>query len=132
MGGLSRHWPDGRIKFALTRALLRVRHGFADLFRHGTYEPVPVTGPNASHVIAFARQRKDQRLVIAAGRHFAPLSDYGRQWPDRWDAALDLGPDIYEDILGSAPGRYDGHPEMARLFRALPVSVLCRVPVRLK
>lgn len=124
---LAAHWPDGRIKFALTQALLHVRHGFADLFRHGTYEPVPVTGPNASHVIAFARQLKRQRLVIAAGRHFAPLSDYGRQWPDRWDAALDLGPGIYEDILGSAPGRHEDYPEIAHLFRALPVSVLCRV-----
>jgi (1->4)-alpha-D-glucan 1-alpha-D-glucosylmutase len=124
---LAAHWQDGRIKFALTRALLQVRHGFADLFRRGTYEPVPVIGSDANHVTAFARQFKDQRLVIATGRHFAPLSDYGRQWPDRWNAALDLGPGIYESILDSAPGRHAGQAEIARLFRMLPVNILCRI-----
>jgi (1->4)-alpha-D-glucan 1-alpha-D-glucosylmutase len=104
-----------------------VRHGFADLFRRGTYEPVPVIGSDANHVTAFARQFKDQRLVIATGRHFAPLSDYGRQWPDHWNAALDLGPGIYESILDSAPGRHAGQAEIARLFRMLPVNVLCRI-----
>ena len=32
---LAGHWPDGRIKLALTRALLRLRHEFSDLFQAG-------------------------------------------------------------------------------------------------
>jgi (1->4)-alpha-D-glucan 1-alpha-D-glucosylmutase len=124
---LAARWPDGRIKFALTHALLHVRRSFPDLFRHGTYEPVAVTGPDANHVIAFARQFNDQRLVIAVGRHFAPLSDGGRQWPNHWNAALDLEPGIYESILPGTPGRCDGPLEIAPLFRVLPVSVLCRI-----
>ena len=38
---LAENWPDGRIKMTLTRALLRLRHEFSDLFREGAYEPLP-------------------------------------------------------------------------------------------
>jgi hypothetical protein len=86
---LAAHWHDGRIKLALTRQLLGLRHRFADIFQRGSYEPLPVAGPHADHVIAFARGFKRQRLVIAVGRHFAPLSDGGRQWPAGREEIID-------------------------------------------
>ncbi len=122
---LAAHWHDGRIKLALTRQLLRLRHRFADIFQRGSYEPLPVAGPHADQVIAFARGFKRQRLVIAVGRHFAPLSNGGRQWPAGWDGVVD--PDLkadYEPLIGSVPGRRTGELSLAALFRAMPVSVL--------
>lgn len=58
---LAMHWRDGRIKLALTQNLLRLRREFADVFRRGSYEPLPVSGPHTGHVISFARAWKRQR-----------------------------------------------------------------------
>jgi (1->4)-alpha-D-glucan 1-alpha-D-glucosylmutase len=122
---LAANWPDGRIKLALTRRLLRLRHDFDGVFQHGAYEPVPVTGPHAEHVIAFARTRKHQRLVVAIGRHFCPLTDAGRQWPSQWDGII--APDskeTYETLIGGETGRRTGALSLADLFRDLPVCML--------
>ncbi len=125
---LAAHWQDGRIKLSLTRQLLRLRHRFADLFQRGSYEPLPVAGPHAEHVIAFARNWKRQRLIVAVGRHFAPLSDGGRQWPAGWEGIVD--PDskaVYEPLIGGDPGQRTGELSLAALFRDMPVSVLRQV-----
>ena len=37
---LVRTWPDGHIKLAWTRHLLKLRTEFADVFTHGDYEPM--------------------------------------------------------------------------------------------
>jgi (1->4)-alpha-D-glucan 1-alpha-D-glucosylmutase len=124
---LAAQWQDGRIKLALTRQLLRLRHRFADLFQRGSYEPLPVAGAHADHVIAFARSWRRQRLVIAVGRHFAPLSEGGRQWPAGWDGVIEHPAAAYEVLIGGDPGRHTGELSLAALFRPIPVSVLHRV-----
>jgi len=37
-------WPDGRIKLAWTRELLRLRGSYPDLFSKGDYIPLEVLG----------------------------------------------------------------------------------------
>ena len=109
----------------MTRALLRLRHEFGDLFRRGAYEPLAVAGPHAEHVIAFARSWKRQRLVVAIGRHFCPLSDGGRQWPAQWDATIEADTEAtYEYLIGREAGRRTDALALADLFRDLPVAVL--------
>ncbi len=49
-------WPDGRLKLAWTRHLLKLRHELADVFTHGDYQPLGVSGAHADHVVAFARR----------------------------------------------------------------------------
>jgi (1->4)-alpha-D-glucan 1-alpha-D-glucosylmutase len=124
---LAAQWQDGRIKLALTRQLLRLRHRFADVFQRGSYEPLPVAGPHAEHVIAFARSWKRQRLVVALGRHFAPLSDGGRQWPTGWEGAIEQPAAAYEYLIGGEAGRRTSDLGLATLFRDIPVSVLRRI-----
>jgi (1->4)-alpha-D-glucan 1-alpha-D-glucosylmutase len=124
---LAAHWRDGRIKLALTRQLLGLRHRFPDLFQRGSYEPLPVAGPHAEHVIAFARSWKRQRLIVAVGRHFALLSDGGRQWPAGWDGVIEHSAAAYEPLIGGDPGLRTGELSLAALFRAMPVSVLRQV-----
>ncbi len=124
---LAAHWRDGHIKLALTQNLLRVRRDYADMFRRGNYEPLPVSGPHADHVIAFTRGWKRQRIVVAIGRHFAPLTEGGRHWPQLWDAVI--GTDAaarYQDLLGSVSGPLRGELPAAALFPHLPVAVLLR------
>ena len=45
--GLSRSWPDGQLKLAWTRHLLKLRNGLADVFAQGDYQPLEVRGAHA-------------------------------------------------------------------------------------
>jgi len=120
---LGENRADGRIKLAMTQALLQLRHDYDDLLQRGAYEPLAVAGPHAEHVIAFARTSKRQRLVIAVGRHFAPLADGGRQWPAGWEGAVESA-GAYEVLIGGERGRRVTALSLAELFRDLPVAVL--------
>ena len=110
---LAEHWPDGRIKLAWTRHLLKLRNAQASVFTDGAYQPLEVTGRDADHIIAFARRlargryRRDraalccvhrQRPGLASrrsircdgARHRLPPSIQGRgcQRNDRLPAAI--------------------------------------------
>jgi (1->4)-alpha-D-glucan 1-alpha-D-glucosylmutase len=78
---LIRQWPDGRMKFAWTRELLRLRQQYFDLFTKGDYLPLEVQGRDRNHVIAFARRHGRNTVVVAVGRWFGPFTDGGRSWP---------------------------------------------------
>jgi (1->4)-alpha-D-glucan 1-alpha-D-glucosylmutase len=122
---LVRHWRDPRIKFVLMRGLLKLRRDFIDVFQRGSYEPLPVSGPHAAHVIAFARRWKRQHIVAAVGRHFAPLTDGGRHWPHGWDAVVTpLAAGAWDNLLAES-GNPQADLQAAALFQALPVAVLC-------
>jgi (1->4)-alpha-D-glucan 1-alpha-D-glucosylmutase len=118
---LARHWPDGHIKLAWTRHLLKLRAGLADVFTRGDYEPLEVTGPHRDHVIAFARRRGRDAAITAVAKSFAPMSQGGRAWPraDAFDATLKLGGYTVKDIASKA-----GTVPLSTLFRDLPVTVL--------
>ena len=38
---LAQNWPDGHVKLAWTRHLLKLRAELADVFTNGDYEPLP-------------------------------------------------------------------------------------------
>jgi (1->4)-alpha-D-glucan 1-alpha-D-glucosylmutase len=116
-------WRDGRIKLALTHRLLQMRHRFADVFRRGSYEPLAAAGPHAGHVVAFARTWRRQQLIVAVGRHFAPLSEGGRHWPAGWDAMIGEPATTYEVLIGSETGKRTGPLMLAALFKDIPVAV---------
>lgn len=122
---LASHWQDGRIKLALTHALLRLRRQFPGLFANGAYEPVRVSGPHAGHIIAFARSWKNQRLVFAVGRHFAPLTEGGRRRPQPLQATIESsGGRTYEDVLCTLRGRLVSRLEADDLFPDVHVAAL--------
>jgi (1->4)-alpha-D-glucan 1-alpha-D-glucosylmutase len=114
---LAQEWPSGRLKLAWTRHLLKLRTKMADVFTHGDYQPLPVTGPHREHVIAFARRRGRNAVLVAVAKSFARFTDGGRSWP-RADA---FEGDV--DISGFSKG--DGAAlALSELFRHLPVAVL--------
>ena len=59
------NWPDGHLKLAWTRHLLKLRAELADVFTHGDYQPLEVTGPHRDHVIAFARRHGGDAAIAA-------------------------------------------------------------------
>ena len=128
---LTKNWRDGRVKLALLRDLLAIRHRYPMLFQNGNYQPIPVKGDHAEHVIAFAREWRDERVVIAVGRNFAPLTDGGRHWPSGWSGALTLEPGAYyHSLFGAAATITPADSQLDVLFRNLPVAVLARGKTR--
>jgi (1->4)-alpha-D-glucan 1-alpha-D-glucosylmutase len=124
---LAAAWPDGRIKLALTHRLLVLRRALADLFATGGYRPVPVEGPQAGHVLAFARTGRREAVIVVVGRHFAQLTEGGRRWLD--PAALDAtvvldGYTVRADVLRPAAAPPSGRVPAKALLGPLPVAVL--------
>jgi (1->4)-alpha-D-glucan 1-alpha-D-glucosylmutase len=66
------HWRDGTIKQAVIARLLWARREHPELFARGSYRPLQIDGPAAGHVLAFLREHRGQRLVVAVTRHTAP------------------------------------------------------------
>lgn len=117
--GLIKNWPDGLIKLAWTRRLLKLRNELADVFAQGDYEPLAVRGAHADHVIAFARRHGRAAAIVAVGRQFAPFTKTGREWPtlEGFDATV--------DITGYAAAGFAGNElPLSQAFRDLPASVI--------
>lgn len=117
--GLSKSWPDGQLKLAWTRHLLKLRNGLGDVFARGDYQPLEVRGAHADHVIAFARRHGRAAAVVVVGRHFAAFTQGGREWPavEGFDATV--------DISGyTATGLAGNEVRLAQAWRDLPVAVI--------
>jgi (1->4)-alpha-D-glucan 1-alpha-D-glucosylmutase len=118
---LAQHWPDGHIKLAWTRHLLKLRTELADVFAHGEYQPLEVTGAHRDHVIAFARRRGRNAAIVAVAKSFAAFSQGGRAWPraEAYDGALNLSGYSVQGLGGKAT-----EMRLSALFQHLPVAVL--------
>jgi (1->4)-alpha-D-glucan 1-alpha-D-glucosylmutase len=117
---LAQNWPNGHLKLAWTRQLLKLRTELADVFAYGDYEPLQVSGPHRDHVIAFARRRGSDAVIIAVARSFAAFSQGGRVWP---------GSDAFDGAISVSGYSVDGHEQatelrVSGLFEHLPVAVL--------
>jgi (1->4)-alpha-D-glucan 1-alpha-D-glucosylmutase len=119
---LVKNWTDGRLKFAWTRHLLKLRTELEDVFTRGDYQPLQVVGPHRDHVVAFAR-RYDRNVAIAAvTKSLAPLTEGGRAWPiaNAYDGAIRVSGYSIEGHDGEAR---DELP-LAGIFKHLPAAVL--------
>jgi (1->4)-alpha-D-glucan 1-alpha-D-glucosylmutase len=116
---LIKTWPDGQLKLAWTRHLLKLRHELADVFSQGDYQPLEVRGAHADHAIAFARRRGRTAAIVVAGRQFAPFTQAGREWPTLggFDAAV--------DITGyTTAGLASNELPVSQAFRDFPAAVI--------
>ncbi|QIG94008.1 MULTISPECIES: malto-oligosyltrehalose synthase [unclassified Bradyrhizobium] len=115
---LAQSWRDGRLKFAWTRHLLRLRNELRDVFANGDYQPLTVGGPHRDHVIAFARRHGRDAVIVAVAKSFAPFTQGGRSWPR---------PEAFEgeiDVAGYALPGGESRIQLSTLFAHLPVAVL--------
>lgn len=115
-------WPSGHLKLAWTRHLLKLRTELADLFTAGDYEPLQVSGPQADHIIAFARRRGREAAIIVVTRWFASFTDGGRHWPraEAYHAALNVGGYAVEGFADADATEL----RLSDLLAHLPVAVL--------
>jgi (1->4)-alpha-D-glucan 1-alpha-D-glucosylmutase len=111
-------WPDGRVKLAWTRHLLKLRQLQPEVFVKGDYIPLEVHGRDRDHVIAFARRHGRKAAIIAVGRWFGPFTDGGRLWP--------RAPTIEADIdLANVKTNFQADRiRISEHFKELPVVVI--------
>jgi (1->4)-alpha-D-glucan 1-alpha-D-glucosylmutase len=121
--GLAQNWPDGHVKLAWTRHLLKLRTELADVFADGDYRPLQVTGAHRDHVIAFARRRGRDAAIVVVAKSFSAFSQGGRAWPraQEFDGALDVGGYAVEGADSSAR---TNELRLSALFKNLPAAVL--------
>jgi (1->4)-alpha-D-glucan 1-alpha-D-glucosylmutase len=112
-------WPNGHLKLAWTRHLLKLRTELADVFTDGDYQPLETNGPHRDHVIAFARRRGRDAVIVAVAKSLAAFSQGGRVWPgaEAIDATLSLDGFSVDGIDGK-------EAKLSALFTHLPVTVL--------
>jgi (1->4)-alpha-D-glucan 1-alpha-D-glucosylmutase len=77
---LLKNWPDGRIKMYITWKALQFRREKASLFAEGDYIPLRITGAREDHLIAFARRKDDQWVIVAVPRLLAKMGK--ASWKD--------------------------------------------------
>src|SRR5215470_7593895 len=83
-GELMQAWPDGRIKLFLIKRVLGLRRAHADLFEHGEYLPLQMSGTFAECCVSFVRRLDSNWMAVAAPRlssriGFPPIGD---AWQD--------------------------------------------------
>jgi (1->4)-alpha-D-glucan 1-alpha-D-glucosylmutase len=124
-------WPDGRLKLLVTQALLRFRRSRPELFDRGSYLPVDVRGPRRRHVVAFARRRGPDWIVVAVPRLPLTLAGAGRLpvGSDLWGGTSLVLPeacpgDVVDVITGRQCSSCRRRLGLDQLFADIPVSVL--------
>jgi (1->4)-alpha-D-glucan 1-alpha-D-glucosylmutase len=129
---LLKHWPDGRVKMAVSRTLLTFRRSHPELFQRGDYVPLHVSGARADHVIAFVRRLQEEWCVVAVPRLFASLRRTGsppvgeKIWQD---TRIELPPEAPAEWTNILTGEtLSGALRVADLFRSVPFAVLSRSP----
>jgi (1->4)-alpha-D-glucan 1-alpha-D-glucosylmutase len=119
---LVRNWPNGHIKLAWTRHLLKLRNQLPEVFATRDYEPLEVSGPHRDHVMAFVRRRGRHAVITAVARWHAPFSEQGRAWPRGEVFEGELHVDGY--LLDGEGNRDASRVPLANLFKHLPVAAL--------
>src|SRR4029079_2862069 len=104
-------------KHAITRAGLTLRRRDPELFAHGAYVPVEVTGRHADRAAAFARVHEGRWALAAVSRLTAKLDG----WADTGLVVPDGAPERWRDVLtGSAANELSA----AALFATSPAALL--------
>jgi (1->4)-alpha-D-glucan 1-alpha-D-glucosylmutase len=124
---LAQNWPDGRIKLALTRAMLALRNQSPDLFTRGSYRQLEVSGPHSNEIIAFARIHGRDAVLVVTGRLFNRATRGGRHWPTAtaWNASVSVdGFTEISDAIGANVHLHGPALGVSTLFGVIPIAVL--------
>ena len=65
---LASNWQDGKIKLYLIRKALNFRLAHQDLFAYGEYVPLEGAGQKQDRIVAFARRRRKDWVIVAVPR----------------------------------------------------------------
>lgn len=108
--------PDGRLKLALTAALLADRKARPGLYAHGDYQPLLARGPGGDAVVAFTRRHGGEAVFLVARRFPADLD---------WQETIlpSPGGGTWRNILTGRPLSPDSALRVADALDGMPVGV---------
>ncbi len=86
---------DGRVKLHVIHRALRSRRDLPELFSQGDYIALPVSGPHAAHVFAFARRLGDRAAITVAPLRVTRLTGASGLPP--------IGPEVWRETRLSLP-----------------------------
>jgi len=120
-------WREGLPKLWLLHRLLRLRRAHVEIFTHGDYEPVGITGDENMHAIAYARVLEGRRVVVAVPRLVLRHCEPGRpSWISsafgRTKLQLPAGPGGYRSLTGKVLEELE--IPLSTLWSEIPVAVL--------
>ncbi|WP_417310167.1 malto-oligosyltrehalose synthase [Devosia sp.] len=130
MSALVEGWHDGRIKQALLHRGLAARSEYPQLFTHGQYHPLEVTGDRSQHVIAFARRQGSGSAMIIAPRWTFDLLKEGDGLSipaGQWGDTAVMLPDesgALRNVFADGEVRWQGRVPVADLLADVPVALL--------
>jgi malto-oligosyltrehalose synthase/4-alpha-glucanotransferase len=93
---------NGEIKMWYTHVLMNERSQNPDLFSHGTYSPLIVSGKYKDHILAYTRTYQNTWYVIIAPFYLGMLNEISEKidWGDTMIELPDLTPGIWRSIIG--------------------------------
>jgi (1->4)-alpha-D-glucan 1-alpha-D-glucosylmutase len=97
---LAAKMDDGRIKAYLIWKTLNLRKQEPELFQLGEYVPLDVTGEHAKHLLAFARRRKKQTVIVLAPRLCVQIL--------RGEPSMPSGEEVWRDVQIKIPANSAG------------------------
>jgi maltooligosyltrehalose synthase len=86
-----------------------------------------VVGPNRREIVAFARVRERDAVIVVTGRFFGRATQEGRRWPpsQAWNASvLAEGFSAIRTVLPAGKAMTGPRLPAADLFEVLPIAVL--------
>ena len=127
---------DHRLKLFTVATMLRYRRAHRDLFDHGAYTPIDITGARAAHVFAFSRGYSGHEAIVATPRLLAgllpdagtaPLGD--RVWGDTRLSLPTPAAGRYHNVMADrcVPLQRDGDRVLIRaadLFETFPIALI--------
>ncbi len=138
---LAVHVDDGRAKLYLTAKTLCLRKNEPDLFCIGSYTALQATGPRATHIVAFARERNGRSAIVAAPRMNATLLGQDRNtfadealWSETYIQVPATQAACYHNLFTGECVPISGAQgvrslAVAKLLRCFPVALLVSEPM---
>lgn len=127
---IMRSWPDGRIKQRILSRLLHDRAASPALYAEGDYQPLPVEGERASHLLAYIRRHGDAALAVIVPRLWSAVTNPESAAPDQaiWSGTtVTLPHGRWRSVLTQDDILIDSDRQrIAGLMVSLPFAVLKR------
>lgn len=125
-------WKTGAVKLFVTAQGLGLRRRQASLFLRGDYQPLTISGPKASNIVAFARTLEGNAVIAVAPRLVTGVTGFEGGLPigEVWsDTELEIGGWASQPLHNIFTGqevqpRLGGRVRIQDLFNAFPVALL--------
>jgi (1->4)-alpha-D-glucan 1-alpha-D-glucosylmutase len=131
LAALLRRWQTGVVKLFAIEGALAFRRQYPTVFQSGDYLPLRASSDRRDNVIAFARRRGDDWVVVAVPRLPSRLTRAGvwplgpEAWGDAWLRLPRGAPGSWRNVYSEAEIRAtDTRLRLSDVFGSFPIALL--------